>query len=132
VDEFMVKEIHMTLEQVKSIISSIKCHLFSTVFRIRVERDNKDPDNGRIFLQICYDAFCSRTGVFQNDWHGRKWYLSDYMTVDEIVKTCYAAFKAAVEHECMEGFKVNDIIVFNPHINHEELLKISDREVKRT
>jgi hypothetical protein len=121
----------MTLEQIKLITDKIKCQLLSTTFRIRVERDNKDLGNGRIFIQMSYDGFCSRTGVFQYDWHGRKYYLSDYMTEDEIVKTCFAAFKAAVEHEVMEGFKINDITVFNPHIDHKELLKISHIEVKR-
>jgi hypothetical protein len=31
----------------------------------------------------------------------------------------------------MEGFKVDNIILFNPHINFEELLKISDKEITR-
>jgi hypothetical protein len=54
------------------------------------------------------------------------------MTDDEIIKTSYGAFKAAVEHEVMEGFKVDGIILFNPHVNFEELLKISHKEIKRS
>ena len=53
------------------------------------------------------------------------------MTDDEVVKTAYAAFKAAVEHEVMEGFKVDGQVLFNPHTPYEELLKVSNIEVKR-
>jgi hypothetical protein len=53
------------------------------------------------------------------------------MPADEIMKTAYGAFKMAVEHEAMEAFKVDGIILFNPHINFEELLKVSHKEIKR-
>jgi hypothetical protein len=53
------------------------------------------------------------------------------MTRDEVVKTAFAAFKAAVEHEVMEGFKFNGKIVFNPHVSFEALLSITDQEVSR-
>lgn len=53
------------------------------------------------------------------------------MTADEIVKTVYAAFEAAIKHEVMEGFKVDGIVLFNPHVDFEELLKISHKEIQR-
>lgn len=53
------------------------------------------------------------------------------MTDDEIVKTAWCAFEAAVKHEIMEGFKVDGKILFNPHLNFEALLSISHLEVKR-
>lgn len=37
----------------------------------------------------------------------------------------------AVIHEVMEGFTVDGKVLFNPHVNFEELLTISDREVTR-
>lgn len=99
-------------------------------FDIRVENDCKNIESGRLFIQIVYDSVCAKTGKVES-WHGRKWYLSEHMTDDEIVKTIYAAFKAGVEHEIMEGFKVDGKILFNPHVNFEELLKISEKEVTR-
>ena len=99
-------------------------------FDIRVEPDCKNIESGRIFIQIVYDAVCSKTGKVET-WHGRKWYLSEYMTDDEIIKTIYAAFEAAIKHEILEGFKVDGKILFNPHVNFEELLKISDLEIQR-
>lgn len=105
---------------------------FGTRFSIRVEHDNEFSVNnkGRVFLQVTYNAPCGKSGQVQ-EWHGRKWYLSKHMTDDEVIKTAYVAFESAVKHEIMEGFKVDGIVLFNPHINFEELLSISHREVKR-
>jgi len=121
----------MTLEQVENLCRGIemKC-LGNSSFRLRVERDNKQPVDGRIFMQITYEAPCVKTG-FAGIWHGRKFYLSDHMTEDEVIKTAYLAFKLSVEHEIMEGFHVNGKILFNPHVNYTELLDISPREVRR-
>jgi hypothetical protein len=96
----------------------------------RVEHDNKNP-HGRIFIQICYLAPCTITGE-KKEWRGRKWYLSEHMTDDEIIKTTYVAFESCVKHEIMEGFKVDNIILFNPHVNFEALLSISNQEITRT
>ena len=116
------------LNFVETIIERISMNLFGQTFNVRAEKDNKGGD--RIFVQITYESPCNKTGEVK-EWHGRKWYLSEHMTEDEIIKTCFAAFKATVEHETMEAFKVDDIILFNPHINYEELLKISNKEIKR-
>lgn len=97
-------------------------------FAYRIANDQKGGD--RLFLQVMYSAPCTKGGEVDL-WKGRKWYLSEHMTDDEIIKTAYAAFEAAVKHEIMEGFKVDGKILFNPHVNFEELLKISDREIKR-
>lgn len=121
----------MTPEQVKSLCKNIDMQcLGNTSFTLRVERDNEQPVDGRIFVQVQYNAPCVNTGELK-DWSGRKWYLSKHMTEDEVVKTVFAAFKAAVEHEIMEGFRVAGWTLFNPHVNFVELLSISQREVSR-
>ncbi len=118
------------LNSVLVICERVSCGVFGQQFMVRAERDNKRPEDGRIFLQITYKAECNKDGILK-DWHGRKWYLSDHMTEDEVIKTLFVAFKSVVEHEIMEGFKVDDKILFNPHLSYTELLAISDREVKR-
>jgi len=118
-----------SLKEIRKLLSRIKSQCLGKEFTIRCEVDNKF-DAGRLFLQVCYKAHCNKTGGEQ-EWHGRKFYLSDYMTDDEIVKTTYVAFESAVKHEVMEGFTVDGIVLFNPHINFEELLKISHEEVSR-
>lgn len=128
----LIKPINMTLEEIKLILSRINLNIFSTVFHLRAEEDNKTNPYGfgRVFIQIAYKAFCTKTQQL-DEWRGRKWYLSEHMTEDEVIKTVYAAFKAAVEHEIMEGFKIDGITLFNPHVDYKELLKISHIEVKR-
>lgn len=110
-------------------LKRIKMSCFGTEFKILFLRD-KRSECGRMFLQVAFTAPCTKTGKIEN-WKGRKYYLSDYMTQDEIVKTAYVAFKSAVEHEAMEGFKVDGKIVFNPHVNFEALLAITDKEITR-
>lgn len=117
------------LTRAKNITKHITMSCFGCTFKLRVEKDNKF-ENGRIFLQVIYDAPCTKTGEIK-EWHGRKWYLSEYMTDDEIVKTGFVAFEACVKHEVMEGYKYDNVIVFNPHVNFKELLKISSKEISR-
>lgn len=112
------------VEKVKEITKRISINFFGSEFKIRVERDNVRPEDGRIFLQVVFN-------FPTQELHGRKWYLSEFMPDDEIMKTAYGAFKMAVEHEAMEAFKVDGIILFNPHVDFEELLKVSHKEIKR-
>lgn len=84
----------------------------------------------RVFIQIIYTAPNTK-GEDNEVWKGRKWYLSEHMTDDEIVKTAYLAFRTCVEHEVLESFKVDGAPIFNPHVDFEELIKISHKEIKR-
>lgn len=117
------------LNQIRDLLSIINIELFGNKMWIHAHVD-KIHENGRIYLQIVYNATCKDTGVYK-EWHGRKFYLSDYMTDDEIVKTAYLAFKLAIEHEVMEAFKINNIVLFNPHVDYKVLLEISHKEIKR-
>lgn len=120
------------INKVKQLLERVTMSCFGTDFKFRVEIDNEFnfANNGRIFIQIIYDAPCVKDGKVK-EWHGRKWYLSKYMTDDEVIKTAYVAFESCVKHEIMEGFKVDNIILFNPHINFETLLLVSNDEVMR-
>lgn len=115
--------------RVEILINRISLKLFDKDFKILVEHD-KEYSNGRVYIQILYSAPCTKTKEIE-EWRGRKWYLSKHMIDDEIVKTVYAAFEACVKHEVMEGFKIDNITLFNPHTSFEELLKISHKETKR-
>jgi hypothetical protein len=100
-------------------------------FRLAFDQVYKDPKKGgRMYLQVEYFNYCTKTGNGEW-WKGRKWYLSEFMTRDEVVKTAYVAIKAVIEHEIMESFKVDDKIVFNPHTPYTELMKVSQKQVKR-
>jgi hypothetical protein len=121
----------ITPEHVAALLFPVRAELLGVPFEFRVERDNKRPKDGRIFLQATYRAKCTVTGE-EKEWRGRKWYLSDHMTEDEIIKTAFAAFEAAVRHEILEGFTVGSRRLFNPHADFRALLKASTTEVYRT
>jgi hypothetical protein len=125
----IVEEKPSLLEFVKELVSHITMSVFGTNFKLLVCEDKVNV-GGRIYLQVDYEAPCTKTNNLES-WKGRKWYLSEFMTDDEIVKTAYCAFQSAVTHEIMEGFKFDNVIVFNPHINFRELLKVSHLEIKR-
>lgn len=114
---------------IQGLLKRIKLSLLGLPVHINVHRD-KVHNNGRFYLQVAYNAPCTKTDMMQT-WKGRKWYLSEFMTRDEVVKTAYAAFKAAVEHEVMEGFTIDGKVLFNPHVSFEALLSITDQEVQR-
>lgn len=116
------------LQIVQQLTSRISLNILDTSFKILVQEDKKGGQ--RAYIQLEYYARCSKTKRIET-YKGRKWYLSEHMTDDEIVKTVYAAFEMAVKHEVLEGFTVDDIPLFNPHVDFEELLKISHKEVTR-
>lgn len=126
----------MNHSQVKELISHITFSIFSKELKLSVHYDKLVEDMPvqckykRMYLQVSYTAPCTKSGTIE-EWKGGKHYLSRYMTEDEIVKKAYVAFEAAVKHEIMEGFKFDNTIVFNPHVDFRELLKISHKEVKR-
>ncbi|MFH6944646.1 hypothetical protein [Flavobacterium sp. FlaQc-50] len=117
------------LKHLEKICSGITMDCFGTKFKLRIAKDQKHT-GGRFFIQVTYTAKCNKTGK-PKIWHGRKWYLSEFMTDDEVVKTAYCAFEAVVKHEIMEGFKINGIVLFNPHVDYLSLLKVSNQEVSR-
>lgn len=120
-------------EIVDALLARVSTNLFDINFNIECHIDKiyqKDGE-GRLYLQCSYISRDTDNPNHIQKWGGRKWYLSEFMTNDEIIKTAWCAFEACVKHEIMEAFKVDGIRLFNPHVNFEELLKISNREVKR-
>lgn len=119
----------MKRDEVADLISQVRASVPGLEVRFYAAEDRKNL-GGRIYLQCAYDAPCSVTGEAK-EWRGRKWYLSEHMTEDEVVKTAFAAFKATVEHEVMEGFTFAGVRVFNPHVNFRALMAVSGRQVFR-
>jgi hypothetical protein len=118
-------------QSVRSLVNSLTAEVMGKHVLFRVERDVKRPKTGRVFIQCTYQSRCTVTKETRT-WHGRKWYLSDHMTEDEIVKTCFAAFRATVDHEVMEGFKFDGRRIFNPHASWRALMAASSQQIYRT
>jgi hypothetical protein len=119
---------NIELYRVRKLTSHITFSIFGKAIRLAILEDKKYGK--RIYMQPFYLAPCTKTNSVE-EWRGRKWYLTPHMLEDEVVKTAYAAFKAAVEHEIMEGFKYDGTVVFNPHTDFRKLMEVSPFEVKR-
>lgn len=52
------------IDRVKSVVDRISMSCFGCNFKMRVEHDNKF-DGGRVFIQVVYNAPCTKTGVIQ-------------------------------------------------------------------
>jgi len=118
------------LERVRNLLNRIQIEFLETEFYIFAHNDQIHLESGRIYIQVEYGAKCHKTGEYKT-WKCEKNYLSNFMSDDEIIKKAYSAFEKAIKHEVMESFKVDNIILFNPHVNFEELLKISHKEITR-
>lgn len=121
------------MEKINLLLSHITANLFGIDFKIVAEYDKvyqTKEGHARIYLQAKYTSACTETQEVK-EWSGRKWYLSEYMTEDEIVKTAWCAFEKAVQHEVMEAFKFDGVRLFNPHVNYLELLSVSHKEIRR-
>lgn len=124
------------ISRVTGLLSRVTLSCLEKEFKLKISYDDihrtcRESIEPRVYIQIGYNSNCNKTGEKNTDWKARKWYLSDFMTDDEIIKTSYAAFEACIKHEAMEGFRVDGEILFNPHVDFEELLKISNKEIKR-
>lgn len=111
------------------LLMRISMELMGIKFSLILDKDKKYGN--RDYLRVVYKTKCSKNNTKTEEFKGRKWYLSEYMTPDEVVKTAYSAFEMAVKHEILEGFKVDNKPLFNPHVNFEALLAVCTDEVTR-
>lgn len=59
-------------------------------------------------------------------WRGRKWYVSKWATVSEVVMTALKAYLTALEHEARETFTYAGNRIFDPHMNVAVLATICE------
>jgi hypothetical protein len=117
------------INKVKDLLSRITMDMLGNkTFKFLLEKDKKGGD--RIYIQLVYAAPCTKEDT-NKSWKGRKWYLSEHMTENEIIFTAYTAYEMCLRHEMMETFKIDGIILVNPHVDYKELLKVSGNEITR-
>lgn len=109
--DWEVPPIDQLLERCTKLLSRVKLTIFGHELDINLFK--ADEYIGKVTIQI----------QFEDKWRGRRWIVTDSMSDDEIIKTCYAAFEASVKHEIMKGFTIDDKILFDPNKNFEELIK---------
>lgn len=88
-------------------------------------------DGDRPYLQVHFVAPDAMTGIRGVE-HGRKWFLSRFMSKSEIVQTALKAVLTAEEHEARENFLYLGRRIFGPHIDVDALLEASERTDTRT
>lgn len=124
----LVRDAYRFQMKVQHLLNDFSLSQSGVKFNFFVELDKKSFT--RVYIQIKYSAPCSKTGKV-DEWSSRKWYLSEHMTEDEIVKTLYAAFEMCVKHEVMEGFQYKEKQVFNPHTSYLNLYEAAQTETTR-
>ena len=116
-----MKDFWERYDEILKLVAAVECGDFEFVVSYE-RREGRD----RPYLQIqCADK-CTVTGDDYR-WHGRKWFLSYHMTDSEVVQTCWAAAKMAMEHELRETFKWDGQPIFRPHFDIRALHDISKK-----
>lgn len=103
------------MSRLADLIKQVECGDFE--FHLRYDGD-------RPYVQIQCNDTCTQTGEAYR-WHGRKWFLSEHMSDSEVVQTCWAAAKMAMEHELRETFKWDGECIYRPHFDIRALHEIS-------
>jgi hypothetical protein len=86
------------------------------------------------FVQIEYEERDVVTGEMALQ-RGRKWYVSPFATMSEIVQTCFAACLASAEHQVREHFtyrpehEERPRAIFGPHFHSNVLYLICGKRV---
>lgn len=107
----------LTVRNIESILANVAYQ--NWIFFVAAKEDTFEPD----YLQVKFVAPCSTSGQAQN-WSGRKWQLSKWMTTSEIVTTAFKAVLTAIEHEAREGFLYKGQPIFGPHIDVDALAQL--------
>ncbi len=107
-----------TRDEIKEIVSQVKIQdgwrlllLEDHIFYVLIE----GKQVGRLYLQIQFDDFDNVTGSPDYVAHCRKWYLSEHMTKQEIVRTAWLAYQGAVK------FLYRGRMIYGPHYDVDSL-----------
>ena len=83
------------------------------------------------FLQVNFFALAADGEALEQQ-HGRKWYVSPYMTESEVVQTAFKAIQTAIEHEARETFKYRGHAIYGPHFSADKLVQLCQQNALET
>ena len=107
------------IERIENLVSQIKYKDWDIIVA---------PMGGGHSIQVVLSSFDPQTGA---PWRGRKWYISNFMTDEEIVSTIFKAILTAEEHECRENFLFKGKAIYGPHLSLDALVENADRKASR-
>jgi hypothetical protein len=124
-------QVKKSIDEVKKIVKNVKCVLFGVDFYFHVRKYKESMYLQVSFLAPGIDDMLKDVKTIETQWC-RKWVLQSVMTPTEIVRTCYKAAFAAMQHEMEESFMYKNVRIYNPHRDIEELVKTNFLLDKRT
>jgi hypothetical protein len=102
----------LTIRQVASAINDIQ--FASGAFEIE-----EVPGGFHLWLRgIHEDAYTGEPALQE----GRKWFVSQDCTADDVVRTAFKAVVTWAEHEARETFTYKNVRVFSPHVDLDALI----------
>ena len=111
--------------EIQGILDKVKLTGIFESWKFALKDDGADKSgNARWTLQILGRGPCSVTGEME-DWSSRKFFVTQFMCHNEIIRTAKMAFDRAVEHERDECFKFDDVVIYTPHINYELVVRMA-------
>ncbi len=111
------KEAGLSFDEIGEIIDRIEY----LDWEIRLRSDGPRP-----YLQIFGHGPNPKNDMIEEDWSGRKWFISPHMCINEIIRTAYKAIDCAVQHEMNEMFLYKGQPVFTPHMDYDEIAEIME------
>jgi hypothetical protein len=112
----------MTIKEMLEIVTNITFNYSHEQWRLILQLDKKSGN--RPYIQVIASGVDQHTGK-PMDWSGRKWYLSEHMCRNEVVRTAHKAFRAAMEHEVDEMFLYKGVAIYNPHLDPDKLVEFA-------
>ena len=109
------KEAGLSFDEIGEIIDRIEY----LDWEIRLRSDGPRP-----YLQIFGHGPNPKNNMEEEDWSGRKWFISPHMCINEIIRTAYKAIECSVAHEMNEMFLYKGQAVFTPHMDYDEIAEI--------
>jgi len=116
----------ITFKEMIDIVCNITFDYKHENWKLMIFKD-KANNGGRPYVQVYANGVDQHTGN-PMDWTGRKWYLSEHMCRNEIVRTAHKAFRAAMEHEVDEMFKYKGVAIYNPHLDPDKLVEFASKQ----
>lgn len=105
-----------TLEEIKEILTRVK--FMDREFQIHEKGDG-------FLIQACYMEADVITGEMMLQ-KARKWYVSSFCTVSEVVRAAHKAAYCSMEHVVDEHFLYRGKRIFSPHYDVDRLAELSD------
>ena len=111
----------LTFDELKHIVSKVKYKDWT------LRLIEKVPNDVFLLQWIFYAVDNDKPGSTELEpQHCRKWYISAFSTVSEVIRSAHLAVQQAEMHEINENFTYNNARLFDPHFNLVALSMVAE------